>query len=306
MTRRKTKDDNWATPLNLGPTLNTSARDWAPEISWDGSVLYFASDRPYVYGDWELWDVSISPILDFNGDRKVDFKDFSKLAQYWGQNGPSCDIAPPPLGDSIVDIHDVAVLAENWLTELGLIAHWKLDETEGFIAHDSAGDHDGFLMTENPLWRPLDGQVDGALELDGIDDYVSTQFVLNPAQGSFSVFAWVKSSSAGRVILSQQAGADWLHTVPPIGWLMTNLGRGGPLLSQTVITDGQWHRIGLTWDGTNRTLYVDDIEAAKDTDTGLQSADRGLYFGAGNNLEPVTFFSGLIDDLRIYDRAVTP
>ncbi len=38
-----------------------------------------------------------------------------------------------------------------------------------------------------------------------------------------------------------------------------------PLQSQTVITDGGWHRVGQVWDGTNRILYVDDIEVASHT-----------------------------------------
>ena len=35
-------------------------------------------------------------------------------------------------------------------------------------------------------------------------------------------------------------------------------------------------------------------------------ADAGLYFGADNTLEAASFFSGLIDDIRIYDQAITP
>jgi len=78
------------------------------------------------------------------------------------------------------------------------------------------------------------------------------------------------------------------------------------LMSNFVITDGIWHRIGLVWDGSNRMLYVDDVEAAKDTQPGLGSANGGLQFGAGKNLEAGSFFSGLIDDVRIYNRAITP
>jgi hypothetical protein len=38
----------------------------------------------------------------------------------------------------------------------------------------------------------------------------------------------------------------------------------------------------------------------------LESAIGGLYFGTGSALAPETFFSGLIDDVRIYNRAVKP
>ena len=54
-------------------------------------------------------------------------------------------------------------------------------------------------------------------------------------------------------------------------------------------------------------MYVDGVEVASDTPlSGLESAEGGLYLGAGNNLAPGTFFSGLIDDVRIYNRAITP
>lgn len=100
-------------------------------------------------------------------------------------------------------------------------------------------------------------------------------------------------------------GAD-----PSNGALMTTLigsGRsGGPLLPQTVITDGNWHRIGLVWDGLNRTLYVDDVPVAQDTQTGLNGSASGLNIGCGTSFEPSSFWFGLIDDARIYNRAVTP
>jgi len=54
-------------------------------------------------------------VVDFNGDGKVDFKDFSILAQYWRQGEPSVDIAPIPNGDDIVDFKDAAILARCWL-----------------------------------------------------------------------------------------------------------------------------------------------------------------------------------------------
>ncbi len=199
-----------------------------------------------------------------------------------------------------------------------LVAHWKLDETEGDIAYDSAGENDGTLYGD-PVWEPTTGQIDGALAFDGTDDYVSTDFVLNPADGAFSVFAWIKEGAPGQVIISQAdrtvfsatlPGSTWLSTDPAEGKFMTELQgldrAGCPLVSQTLITDGNWHRVGLTWDGSNRVLYVDGVEVAKDTQPQFGSSRGGLYIGAGNNLEPGSFFSGLIDDVRIYNRTVTP
>ncbi len=152
--------------------------------------------------------------------------------------------------------------------------------------------------------------VDGALQLDGIDDYVNTPFVLNPADGKFSIFVWIKGGAPDQAVLSQMGGARWLCADPSEGNLMTELkalGRGAAeLLSQIVITDGNWHRIGIVWDGSNRTLYVDDIAVAEDTQTNLEGSDNGLYIGTGKAMETGTLWSGLIDDVRIYNRAVTP
>jgi len=56
----------------------------------------------------------------------------------------------------------------------------------------------------------------------------------------------------------------------------------------------------------SRILYVDGAEAAQDTQATLIGSGGGLYIGAGSTLAPGTFWSGLIDDVRIYNRAVKP
>ena len=190
-----------------------------------------------------------------------------------------------------------------------LIAHWKLDEAEGSTAHDSVGGNDATVVGA-PLWQPEGGKVGGALQLSGTMNFATAKSVRNPSQGPLSVFAWVKGGAPGQVILSQQAGANWLMASVPDGVLKTDLRStdrlAKSLTSATVITDGAWHRVGLVWDGVSRILYVDGIEVVKDTQAGLVSATGSLYLGAGSALVPGTFWSGLIDDVRIYNRAVQP
>ncbi|MHC4175385.1 MAG: LamG-like jellyroll fold domain-containing protein, partial [Planctomycetota bacterium] len=77
-------------------------------------------------------------------------------------------------------------------------------------------------------------------------------------------------------------------------------------MSQTLVTEGNWHRVGLTWDGSNRILYVDDLEVAKDTQDQLIPSTGGLHLGAGSNLDVDLSWFGLIDDVRLYNRAITP
>jgi len=306
MTRRASLSDPWQAPVNLGPKINGPSDDYQPRISPDGRTLYFFSSRTYT-----PLEAPIIPVVDFNGDGIVNMKDFSMLAQYWRQNEPSVDIGPMPWGDGIVDMRDLSVLAQYWVTELPemALAHWKLDETEGWVARDSTGTRDGIVMTVHPLWLPTEGKVNGALEFDGADDYVSTLFLLNPAVGPFSIFAWVKGGSPGQVIISQKGGADWLCADPSEGNLMTGLkaaDQGQALISHSVITDGQWHKVGLSCDGSNRILYVDYAEVAKDTQAGLTGSQGGLQIGAGKGLEAGSFWTGLIDDVQIYDRVIKP
>ncbi len=314
VTRRATKDDDWGTPVNIGPPVNSPAGDACPSISGDGFTLYFCSARPGGIGGWDIWQAPIKPVVDFNGDGIVDSADMCIIVDHWGTNEPMCDIGPTPFGDGIVDVQDLIVLAEHLFEEVfpvELIAYWKLDEIEGTIAEDSIGDDDGTLNGE-PLWQPADGKVGGALQLDGIDDYVSTPFILDPAKGKFSAFAWIKGGAPGQVIISQTGGlgGTWLGTNSSEGKLMTGLSDlfFGALESESVITDGQWHHVGLVYGlASHRHLYVDGVEVAVDSGyvAGVPS-NGGLYIGAAKDLDAGSFFSGLIDDVRIYDRAITP
>jgi hypothetical protein len=156
--------------------------------------------------------------------------------------------------------------------------------------------------------------VAGALQLDGVDDYVSTAFGLDPTKGSFIAFAWIKGGAPGQVIICQTGGTDmdirWLWADPSYGRLMTWLMHPtyDPLDSESIITDGQWHHLGLVYDLESfcRRLYVDGVEVAKDNSiVGGEPSDGGLYFGADKMLGKGTFFSGLIDDIRIYDEVLS-
>ena len=252
------------------------------------------------------------PKVDFNGDGIVNSDDMCIMVDHWDTSYPLCDIGPMPWGDGFVDIQDLIVLSEYLFEDINdptLIAHWALDETEGMVVTDSAGDNNGYALG-NPVWQPDGGIVDGALQFDGNDDYLETNFVLNPAEGLFSVLAWIKGGNPGQVILSQTAGVNWLGADPSDGSLITELKgtsrSASPLLSQTIITDDNWHRIAIVWDRSLRTLYVDGVMVAQDTQDNLAASDGGLYLGCGKAMEAGTYWSGLIDDVRIYNRAVLP
>ncbi len=273
----------------------------------EGAGLMAQAITPFLLG--------VRFLPDVNYDGVLNFADFAFLATLWRQNEQSIDVAPPPSGDGIIDWLDLGGLAQFWMTYPGLVAYWRLDETDGQVAHDNRGHLPG-VVHGAPGWQPEAGRMNGAVELDGIDDYISTGNILNPADGPFTVFVWIKGGRPGQTVLSQSnragAGEVWLGTDAATGAVMTRLTDGSritqPLLSSVVVTDGVWHCIRLVWDGSSRHLYVDGNEVATDKRklNALKSSHADFYFAVGKDLESGSFWSGLIDDIRVYGRAVMP
>lgn len=311
MEQYNTATDEWTAAINM-PTPR-----WGLSTSVLNGKIYAIGGRTAqgsIFSTVEEYDTGLgvaSP--DFNGDEIVDMTDFSLLARRWHQEDSSMDTAPGPFGDGVVDHQDLAALSEYWLEEVlpdSLIAYWRLDETQGTSAMDSAGKHEG-LVVGGAQWRPDED----ALAFDGVNDYVYLPFVLNPSDSEFSVFMWIKGGGPGQVMMSQidtsGPGRAWLCCDGAEGKLMTELqssGRGGGvLISDAVVADGNWHRVGLVWDGSHRHLYVDGEEVAADAaPTAVDNLRSAMFIGVGGNLAQNSHFSGLIDDVRIYNQAVAP
>jgi len=319
------------------PSYNINKSNHPKSSNWVGYIIELGGKRVYVAGDTDLIeemkslgdiDVAFLPAggtYTMNATEAAEATGYIKpglaIPYHWGQSvGTIADaqrfaeLAQCPA--KVMAIGET-ISSDNWPEYSPLIAHWPLDEAEGDIAYNSAGDNHGTL-SGGPAWQPAGGKAGGALRLDGVDDYVSTDFVLDPAKGSFSAFVWIKGGAPGQVVFSQADGAGsggtWLGADLLLGKLMTGLvapaaGRfiPQPLISESVITDDQWHHIGFVWNGSYRTLYVDGTEVVKDSavQNPLKSADGGLFVGAGKSLDAETFFSGLIDDVCIYNVALT-
>jgi len=235
------------------------------EGSQQGSVITLSGSRD---GVWILAGLTIT-----GGDVCISCKDLSSTIRNCtiGSNRPNAAIEfwegyEPP---TIIDCTIRGRVAEVEVYDSTLVAHWSLDQTEGSTAYESVNVNDGICHGE-PVWQPAGGKVDGALQFDGIDDYVSTPFILDPAKGAFSAFAWIKGGAPGQVIISQTEGlgGTWLGTNSSEGKLMTGLSDVffGALESESVITDGQWHHVGLVYDSaSHRHLYVDGVEVNVDS-----------------------------------------
>ena len=315
--RRASITDPWE-PAEFFAPVNSATGIWSDSpgqsefcvsFSEEDSTIYFARGTDVFSNDWNIWQVEVTPVVDFNSDGFVDAMDVSIMVDFWHTNESLCDIAPGPMGDGFVDSQDLAVLSEY--VSPPLTAHWALDESEGIVAANSNGSqglaYDGYIMG-GAVWEPSGGMIGGALRFDGIDDYIINPAVVNPAKEHFSLFLWIQGGAPGQVVISEPLGPNWL-SLDEGGRFITELTSsdtsGGPLVSDTNITDGFWHHIGLVWDGSSRKLCVDGVIVAEDMQDTLESPSNSLYIGTNGTSDDGTFFSGLIDDIRVFNRALT-
>jgi Tol biopolymer transport system component len=87
VSQRASTDAPWGVPVNLGATINSAGGDFAPGLSADGHLLFFASDRP---GGSGLTDIYLS----YRGDPQDDFGWSAPVALGPAVNTPAADQAP--------------------------------------------------------------------------------------------------------------------------------------------------------------------------------------------------------------------
>ena len=243
----------------------------------------------------------------------VDVNDLNILAAEWLMEG---ECHADTNFDNIVNIYDLGIIAMNWLSvyeypDFAFPAHWPMDGNADDVSYYQ---RDG-IVHGDPVWR--DGHINEAIQLDGDGDFVSTSFVVDPSIGSFSVFAWIKGGANGQCVISQadneygaygEIGRVWLRT-DTSGYFSTALREpGGNALVSAYADchDAQWHHIGLAWDGARRTLYTDGAAVASDSSdlSGLEPCTGSMYIGTNKEAYD-KFWDGKIDDLRIYNRALS-
>ena len=195
-----------------------------------------------------------------------------------------------------------------------LLAHWKLNERSGDIAWDSSGyAHHGTLYGE-PNWQPSDGQIAGALEFDGDGDAVGIPKVADCTDFTYAL--WVNQNVIGsflRALINHKDYIDGsihfelLDGKPKVGIKGTTGSLGDLVALDYTLAAGDWNHVVLTKSTEYLRLYVDTELAAERELTESDPAILGDgYIGAF--LHPTwgdRCFNGLIDDVRIYNYALT-
>ncbi len=206
-----------------------------------------------------------------------------------------------------------AFLARAIPADSYLVAHWKLDETAGDTAVDSAGQNDGRLAG-GPQWQPFSGRVDGALSFDGSDDFVDCgRSEVFDITDQITIAAWVKIDSVNAPWQTIIAKGDSAWRLSTVGNEMRFHFAVGPgqhwhcLNSDTEVEAGQWHHVCGTYDGWYLRLYVDGVEDSASPvakSDGVSTNTHSVFIGA-NEEKPGRYWSGMIDDVRIYSCPLT-
>ena len=211
------------------------------------------------------------------------------------------------------------------------IGWWKLDECQGSIAYDSSGvGNTGVIVigssgSQNSIgtcqigtsaaWtNGASGKINSSLNFDGTDDYISIPDSPSLTTPEITIAAWVKSNNNGdpyqRIVdkTYNQEYAFFLGSTGTIGVsLVTNTSSIDSSLLPNAITDTNWHHIAFSWSAATKkvTVYVDGVAKTNTTLNGDRIADSNNPLIIGDRVGLDRSFNGQLDDVRIYNYALT-
>jgi len=207
------------------------------------------------------------------------------------------------------------VLASSNLGEArqpGLVGCWNFDEANGQILRDSSG-HENHGRIHGAQW--VKSGSGHALRFDGVDDYVDCGNRASlDIRGPVTLSAWVRPMTASAqepgvvgkyfesYALTLYRGGCW--------WYISG---GGNNASAPLCKTGLWHHVAGTFDGEWMRLYVNGYEVAKNKSK-ANTVNAGKSFLMGRIVpdpdahdaasQARGHFQGLLDDVRVYDRAL--
>ncbi|HSH04557.1 MAG TPA: LamG-like jellyroll fold domain-containing protein, partial [Anaerolineae bacterium] len=174
---------------------------------------------------------------------------------------------------------------------------------------DDSG-HYRFASCINPRCpTTTNSKVGSGVTFDGVDDYLFVDRVdyLPTNDEQFTYAAWVKPNSMGNYGIIGYGNLN--GTVNNLYLTPTGLGHRYGTHSWHLPTpdlSNQWHHIAVTFDGTQRTFYLDGVPLGTTTAGSGVTIPTRLHLGAinGNGAPPIYFFNGQLDEINILPRAL--
>jgi len=206
----------------------------------------------------------------------------------------------------------------------GLVGLWSFDGNDmyGTTAIDRSGqNNNGTLTGANGLPKPVAGKIGQALSFDGVDDYIrgnAYNSSLDLLGTSFTLSAWVKPTRQAVSIIVDKPFVDGSHQGSYFDWsLVYNAGGNGRVstylscaeghnYNNTPLTVGAWNFIAVTYTGsTDDSFYLNGVPDGAPSQTCSVINSNSAPFRIGANGGGGENFPGLIDEVRVYNRALS-
>ena len=198
----------------------------------------------------------------------------------------------------------------------GLAGYWKLDDGSGTNATDSSTNGNAGTLTLGPTWTT--GQIGGAVSFDGVDDYIDTDngsSMDNLTQLTHAMWIYPTSDN-GFLIAKRNSGGGHdgfrLTSGTLQGWISNFVADSvARSTSSTTVSLNVWSHVAMTYShaGDKKVrLYINGSEVAyseQDTNPSGTDTDTGFDFYIGTSQLQGAPFTGNIDEVRIYNRALS-
>jgi hypothetical protein len=197
-----------------------------------------------------------------------------------------------------------------------LVGQWKFDEGGGVTAIDASGNGNDGTLEDDPV--VVIGQFGQALAFDvsRVAIPASDSLTANLLQGSFTLSAWINPTRTGNTwqqIFRSMIAADtsndtlFINNDGRLSWRgRVNAAWAGGMCETApgVVPADQWTHVAVTGDGTNFRIYVN---GALSQESAFQTTDGGneTYYIGGDPTWTGESYAGMVDDIRIYDQALT-
>ena len=191
----------------------------------------------------------------------------------------------------------------------------KFDESNGTIAADSSGNAWDGTLVNTPAW--VAGKSNNAVSLSGTAHVALPTGAVN-ALTDFTVSTWVKLNSVtnwARIFDFGTGSGFYMFLTPfnaatgKVRFAITNAGNAGEQVidGASALTTGSWTHVAITLSGTTGTLYVNGTAVGTNTGMTLKPASLGnttRNFIGRSQFAADPYLNGLVDDFRIYNRAL--
>lgn len=157
--------------------------------------------------------------------------------------------------------------------------------------------------------------VERSVYFDGAVDYIDMEDNLDLNTSAFTISAWVKrdSGTTNASILSKRNAAfseGYDFRINGSGRLEMSWNGGAVTLTSSVaIPENEWHQVAVIYSGGTATLYIDGVADTNASSLAAPVAtSRKALIAAADGYDPNTtaYFAGNIDEVRVWDTALTP